>query len=791
MFKRIKSYYFNRFREETGQALIIVLAVLMIGGLTLPPVLSQVGNALNTGQVYNSKTDELYAADSGIEDAIWQIRYDRLEVIFSEPAFDDYDYSTVWEYSLSEPINDLIADVTLQNIWLLKDVATPSPTQARDIIESNKLIVAGTAVDNENYKIKLSFYPGEDEEEALWVDSLGIWLPHGFHYDGTCNLEEDGEDPYYSVPSVSDHAGGEAVIWDFSSVPFLDFPGEIESSDMPQCTEITFKYTADIPGARPVTISWIESSWDPESGISQVISPSWDIDTKVYRVISTAGDTEIEAYPSRCELRKMSAAIAGDYTAIGNSLMIDGGGDSSIRDDLLPFSSTTVSDVPNDAGEGYADVVSAYLYWTGWRSEGSKQTELYDDCANFGKWISGSCWNIDPGHFRSHFSSGIDETRYLTLKDNESLDLSAYDAGTVVVSWEYWETGILEGEGEYMDGLDFAFSGDGGDTWSDNIEVFRNDVGSSEKTYYYIIPEEYLTDDFKFRYYLVGFGESDDDWCYLDNIRVSVMPPDDDAEFKIDGIQVFFDGEGEPDTGDGDIESGRTQVLPNFDSDGDPNGFSYACYLDVTRLVEEYAEIIEDEFEVEHRTGNGIYTVGDVEADTGNMWSYAGWSLIIIYSSPETAGHQLYLYDDFMYADEYTNIDFDDDGEPGGTITGFVVPEQIGEQPNAAKMTCFVGEGDSYTGDTLKFTGQSMAYKYLFNGSSPWNNVWNSQSPGASYDGIDIDTFNVPWYDPLEPGDTSALIELETDSDSWNLVYIILSMTSETVTGGTVHYMIR
>ncbi len=790
MVEKVKTGLLKLLREEKGQALVMVLTLMMVGGLTLPPVLSHISTAFKAGQVYKSKTDELYAADSGIEDAIWQIKYDRLNALFNEPSYDAYDYSTVWTYSLSEPINGLIADVTIQNVWLPMDVAPPAPALGRDIIESNKLIVAGTALDDDDYKIKISFYPGEDEEEALMVTSLGIWLPYGFHYNGSCNLQEDDSDPYYSIASVTDHAGGEAVVWNFASVPFLDFPGEIEPEDLPQSTEITFKYTAGKAGARPATISWMETIWDPESGISEVISPSWDIDTKIYRITSAAGDTEIEAYSSRCELRKMAAAIAGDYVAIGNSLMVDGGGSSSTRDLWLEYSSTTVSDIPNSTEEGYADVIAAYLYWTGWRSEDRKQTEFTDSCSNFGKWISGSCWNINSGHFRSHYSSGMEKTRYLTLKDNQSLDLSPYTSGTVIVSWEQWETGTLEADGEHMDGLDFAFSGDGGDTWGSNIQAFRGNIGSSPKNYYYTIPAQYLTDDFKFRYYLVGFGESDDNYCYLDNIKVTVMPPDKDAVFKIDGVQVYLDEEGEPKTGSYDIYSSRTQVLPNYDSDGDPNGFSYACYLDVTKLVGEYAEVVEDEYEDEHHTGNAAYTVGHVAADTGNMWSYAGWSLIIVYSTPETAGHQLYLYDDFIYADEDTNIDFDHDGEPGGTITGFVVPERIGDAPNAARLTCFVGEGDSYTGDTLKFTGQSGAHKYLSNAVSPWNNVWNSQSPGVSYDGIDVDSFDVPWYDPLEPGDTSALIEIETESDSWNLIYMILSMSSETVTGGTTHYVI-
>jgi hypothetical protein len=65
-----------------------------------------------------------------------------------------------------------------------------------------------------------------------------------------------------------------------------------------------------------------------------------------------------------------------------------------------------------------------------------------------------------------------------------------------------------------------------------------------------------------------------------------------------------------------------------------------------------------------------------------------------------------------------------------------------------------------------------------------------------SADGVDVDTFYVPWGNPvstglLRPDDTSAHIDIYTDIDIWNLVYIILSFRSKTTTGGTVTYRIR
>ena len=61
-------------RDEKGQALVMVLILLLIGGLISGPLLSYMGTGLNTGEVYERRTVELYAADAGVEDAVWKIQ---------------------------------------------------------------------------------------------------------------------------------------------------------------------------------------------------------------------------------------------------------------------------------------------------------------------------------------------------------------------------------------------------------------------------------------------------------------------------------------------------------------------------------------------------------------------------------------------------------------------------------------------------------------------------------------------------------------------------------------------
>ncbi|MFC1906474.1 hypothetical protein ACFLW8_00090 [Chloroflexota bacterium] len=58
--------------------------------------------------------------------------------------------------------------------------------------------------------------------------------------------------------------------------------------------------------------------------------------------------------------------------------------------------------------------------------------------------------------------------------------------------------------------------------------------------------------------------------------------------------------------------------------------------------------------------------------------------------------------------------------------------------------------------------------------------------------GVDIDTFYVTWASGfLEADDIDAHIDLPSETDNWNLIFMILSLRSETVTGSTQHYIIR
>jgi len=62
-------------KGQKGQALPIVLILLAIGGLLIVPTLNYASTSLKAHQVIETKAEELYSADSGVEDAIYWVTH--------------------------------------------------------------------------------------------------------------------------------------------------------------------------------------------------------------------------------------------------------------------------------------------------------------------------------------------------------------------------------------------------------------------------------------------------------------------------------------------------------------------------------------------------------------------------------------------------------------------------------------------------------------------------------------------------------------------------------------------
>ena len=276
--------------EQGGYVYILVLIFLLVGALMIPPLLDFMGTGVLSSPVFEQKTEELYACDAGVDDAIWQIKYKNLSTMF--PAYDEYDYANTWSYNLAENINDESVSVDIRNVWVPKDISPLNPSEMRDIIEGtdpeigNRIRVNGSATASSEYRIRIDIIP--EEPWDLRVESIGIWLPSGFSYvAGSSNLE-DPVAPYHSNPVVSDYAGGEVVVWSFGLLPFDQLP----PAGSQEVAIVEFEYTSET-AREMVTISWVDTQ---NLGDGVQVPFSWDDDTKAFAVTSSAsGGTTVES----------------------------------------------------------------------------------------------------------------------------------------------------------------------------------------------------------------------------------------------------------------------------------------------------------------------------------------------------------------------------------------------------------------------------------------------------------------------------------------------------------------
>lgn len=79
---------------ERGQALPIVLSVMIIGGLMIAPALNHISTSLNAGMIVEKNVKGVYAAEAGVEDVLWQL-------INDPPA------SYPYPYQLPENVNQM------------------------------------------------------------------------------------------------------------------------------------------------------------------------------------------------------------------------------------------------------------------------------------------------------------------------------------------------------------------------------------------------------------------------------------------------------------------------------------------------------------------------------------------------------------------------------------------------------------------------------------------------------------------------------------------------------------
>jgi len=841
-------------RAQTGQALISVLLLVVVGSLVLTPALHLMSTGIQSGRTYEQKIADIYAADAGVEDAMWRIRYDTMDDLLGA-GYDPYDYSTSYDYPYLLYVNGRNVTVTIQNVWVPKDIATPTPSEARQIIEDEKLLIMGypdAAVST--YTIKIVYY--WQGSSALNVKTIGVWLSSGYEYteySGSCSLQGQS---FYRAPTVSVYKGGCAVVWNFTSQPLLSsFPGG--TSGNPLVKTFTFKYSG--PGGEiPELVGcWIDTTGVPGKSYHY----SWDDTIRLYKILSQAGDIQIEAYGAKTKFRRLKSAVSGNYFGTGNTLLRGNLNPPDNYHYLLDrYSSATVATNEIDDTQGIpsdATIEAAYLYWTGWidwntynpPDSGSQTRYPSGDISRGGTWDK----TTDMYSYVDEVGAHDGDSSYL---------LHGTTSGHALFSFPAFNINVPSGEA--IRGLTVSLvARDGCTGWfcSNNMRPrirvggYNYDGTSTEvSSDYGTISYTWTTNPRTGQPWtqdqingigtnaLQGFGVSSDDanpQIRLTQVYATVYwgsslryPAGATQEALTTLVEqaarvnrVYFTGGSSADTL---ITADKWQTLypaSQFDGTVYEGTWFYTCKADVTDLLKQWIDS-----GAIASNGAGTYTVGHVaepnQVDPSYSFSFAsgggstgyplgtpspnppssnrytaahaGWSLLILYTSAQALNHQYYLYDidtpgfNFFFGWKSSTVDWDNDGNPGGTVSGFLVPPQVPGETNAARITVFVGEGDKgYTGDYFKVNGSALVDGVSGYGT---NNVWNGNSRGLPTDaGIDIDHFYVTWASQiLRPMDVSALIEVPTGTDGFTMSYMLLQFRSLLGPGGVItNYAIR
>jgi hypothetical protein len=348
----------NRFKKnESGQALIMVLCFLALGALTVATVLNFMTTGIKASRVYEESSKLHYAADAGMENVLWMLHNE-------ETPFELGDYTTEVNYTLPENINGKEVNVTMKQIWPL----TGLESDAYGITIPNALTITGGISDQVTgkYKIQISYI---NPQVALPIDKVAVWLPTRFQYvpDSSSGITTQN-------PTITNQRGGKVLTWTFNNVDFEDLPnpppsggGLVPGEQSPATRTMYFNVTplADFAGGSYCWVRTTDTSlylaWETGSTIVQVTSTATDPDTGKSAVLG--GYTY---FSKGAALGEGGIQVRGNYSATGNTVMRSSKTSPTegykVRDILDTESSASITNIPEDA-----EVVLAYLYWSAWR----------------------------------------------------------------------------------------------------------------------------------------------------------------------------------------------------------------------------------------------------------------------------------------------------------------------------------------------------------------------------------------------------------------------------------------
>jgi Flp pilus assembly pilin Flp len=225
----MKSAMKNLLRDEKGAALILALILLLIGGLISAALLHHMGSGILAGEVHERRTAELYAADAGVEDAVWKLQQGKVGACPAQPIEPPYNINvngrnvTVYiEYDLTSNMYKITSIAITGGVGDSGIAAIDSSTAVEAYIEavafdllngalvsmsdidfSKDCVVTGDVyyvgeiigkeyehIDGEEIQVPLSAFPTQEQNEAF-AQKFKDEALLGETHTGTMTIEND------------------------------------------------------------------------------------------------------------------------------------------------------------------------------------------------------------------------------------------------------------------------------------------------------------------------------------------------------------------------------------------------------------------------------------------------------------------------------------------------------------------------------------------------------------------------------------------------------------------------
>jgi hypothetical protein len=150
-------------KRESGQVLISVLALMALGSIMIIPTLGLTTTSLRATEVHEKNVQGLYAADNGLEDALWRLMWDIPET---------FPYTYQIPNIASMTVNVTISEVT--NVF----GESIDPGGAVDWMTVNLSVVYDAATENYTFTISCE----NTGEGNIKIEEIVISFPPDFEY---------------------------------------------------------------------------------------------------------------------------------------------------------------------------------------------------------------------------------------------------------------------------------------------------------------------------------------------------------------------------------------------------------------------------------------------------------------------------------------------------------------------------------------------------------------------------------------------------------------------------------